>query len=219
MRIVYRFIIGLYFSLSNFILIFYLCILKINYKKPFVSRGLPMIRRAKGATIKIGENLILNNSTRYNTAGINHKCVLAASQKGATLEIGNNVGMSGVSIVASEYIKIGNNVNLGANVCIYDTDFHSLDYKIRRNERTWDSDKLNEYTRSSPVIIEDDVWVGANVIILKGVTVGARSILGAGSVVTKNIPKDSIAAGNPAKVIKQQKVEQKKSFNDRYIKS
>jgi len=194
---------NLYYFLLKFITILHLSVSEVNYEKPLISRGIPMIKRAKGATIKIGKNLILNNSSRYNIAGINHKCILAANQKGALLEIGNNVGMSGVSIVASEHIKIGNNVNLGANVCIFDTDFHSMDYMIRRNERFGERDIISEHIKSSPVIIENDVWVGANVIILKGVTVGERSVIGAGSVVTKSLPKECIAAGNPAKMIKK----------------
>lgn len=58
---------------------------------------------------------------------------------------------------------------------------------------------------SAPIVIEDDVWVGAHSFILKGVTIGARSIIGAGSVVTKNIPADCVAAGNPCRVIKNLK--------------
>lgn len=56
---------------------------------------------------------------------------------------------------------------------------------------------------SAPIVIEDDVWVSAHSIILKGVTIGARSIIGAGSVVTKSIPADCVAAGNPCRVIKK----------------
>lgn len=58
---------------------------------------------------------------------------------------------------------------------------------------------------SAPIVVEDDVWVGAHSIILKGVTIGARSIIGAGSVVTKSIPADCVAAGNPCRVIKNLK--------------
>ena len=58
---------------------------------------------------------------------------------------------------------------------------------------------------SASIVIEDDVWVGAHSIILKGVTIGARSIIGAGSVVTKSIPADCVAAGNPCKVLKSLK--------------
>ena len=72
-----------------------------------------------------------------------------------------------------------------------------MDSQVRRSS--------NEGTKSAPVVIEDDVWVGAHCIILKGVTIGARSIIGAGSVVTKSIPADCVAAGNPCKVIKNLK--------------
>ena len=72
-----------------------------------------------------------------------------------------------------------------------------MDSQVRRSS--------NEGTKSAPVVIEDDVWVGAHCIILKGVTIGARSIIGAGSVVTKSIPADRVAAGNPCRVIKNLK--------------
>lgn len=80
---------------------------------------------------------------------------------------------------------------------ITDTDAHPMDYVARRSS--------NDGTKSAPVVIEDDVWVGAHCIILKGVTIGARSIIGAGRVVTKNIPADCVAAGNPCRVIKNLK--------------
>ena len=78
---------------------------------------------------------------------------------------------------------------------ITDTDAHPLDYLARRTS--------NDGTKAAPIVIEDDVWVGAHSIILKGVTIGARSIIGAGSVVTKSIPTDCVAAGNPCRVIKK----------------
>ena len=76
-----------------------------------------------------------------------------------------------------------------------DNDVHQIDYAERRTD--------NGIVHSSPVVIEDDAWLGANVIVLIGVTIGARSIIGAGSVVTKSIPADCIAAGNPCKIIKR----------------
>ena len=118
-------------------------------------------------------------------------------EPGATLTIGNNVGMSSTRLWIHESARIGNNVKIGGCVLITDTDAHPMDYMARRSS--------NEGTKSAPVVIEDDVWIGAHCIILKGVTIGARSIIGAGSVVTKSIPADCVAAGNPCRVIKNLK--------------
>ena len=84
-----------------------------------------------------------------------------------------------------------------------DTDVHQLDYLVRRGEKPLDAKDARTTIQSAPVTIEDDVWIGANCMILKGVTIGARSVIGAGSVVTKSIPADCIAAGNPCKVIRK----------------
>ena len=73
-----------------------------------------------------------------------------------------------------------------------------MNYEVRRTS--------NEGTKSAPIAMEDDVWVGAHSIILKGVTIGARSIIGAGSVVTKSIPADCVAAGNPCMLIKSNNI-------------
>mgnify|MGYP000840304717 FL=1 len=85
-----------------------------------------------------------------------------------------------------------------------DTDAHNLDYMIRRSHEKdvhgFRIDSLSAAT--APIVIEDDVLIGTRCIILKGVTIGARSIIGSGSVVVKTIPADCIAAGNPCKVIK-----------------
>lgn len=105
--------------------------------------------------------------------------------------------MSSTRLWIHESARIGTNVKIGGCVLITDTDAHPMDYVARRSS--------NDGTKSAPVVIEDDVWVGAHCIILKGVTIGARSIIGAGSVVTKSIPADCVAAGNPCRVIKNLK--------------
>ena len=85
---------------------------------------------------------------------------------------------------------------LWGGTSIYTTDFHSLDPIIRA------SDEDQKYRRCAPVVIRDNVFIGAKCIILKGVTIGENSIIGAGSVVTKNVPANQIWAGNPAKYIR-----------------
>jgi acetyltransferase-like isoleucine patch superfamily enzyme len=142
-----------------------------------------------------GKDLKFNCSIGSNFVGLYKTCTVAVL-KNAQLEIGDHSGFSAVSIYCSEKIRIGSHVNCGGNVSIWDTDFHPLDYQERRVHNT---DKIN----SAPISIGDDVFIGANSIVLKGINIGDRAIIGAGSVVSKNIPPDDIWAGNPIKFIKR----------------
>lgn len=109
-----------------------------------------------------------------------------------TLEIGARTYINyGCSFGANQLVKIGPDCNIGTYVIMIDNDFHRLEPE-RRNERP----------ESKPIILEENVWLGARVIVLRGVTIGAHSVVGAGSVVTKDIPCRSVAAGVPAKVIR-----------------
>lgn len=146
--------------------------------------------------IGIGDNFYFSSGDAVNPISSNLQGAIYL-ENGASLKIGNNVGMSSTRLWIHESARIGNNVKIGGCVLITDTDAHPMDYKVRRTS--------NEGTKSAPIVIEDDVWVGAHSIILKGVTIGARSIIGAGSVVTKSIPADCVAAGNPCRVIKDLK--------------
>jgi len=146
-----------------------------------------------GGKISIGDNFYFSSGDGVNPIASNLQGSIYVEQ-GASLNIGNNVGMSSTRMWIHDSVTIGDNVKIGACVLITDTDAHPMDYKVRRAS--------NEETKSAPIVIEDDVWVGAHSIILKGVTIGARSIIGAGSVVTRSIPADCVAAGNPCKVIK-----------------
>jgi maltose O-acetyltransferase len=112
---------------------------------------------------------------------------------GATLEIGEGTFVNyGCSIAATKLVSIGAGCSIGTHVIIIDTDFHELDPE-RRDQRP----------PSRPVVLEDNVWIGARAIILRGVTIGAGSAVGAGSVVTRNIPPRSLAVGQPARVIRR----------------
>lgn len=96
----------------------------------------------------------------------------------------------GTRISAAQSIRIGDNCMLAANVYISDSDWHGIYNRIR------------PFRCTKPVTIENNVWLGERVIVNKGVTIGENSVIGAGSVVTKNIPANVVAAGNPARVIK-----------------
>lgn len=150
---------------------------------------------SRTAKMKVGKNFTLVSTHLINPL-CNHPSTISVGD-GAIVNIGNNVGMSSPTIWIRKNLTIGNNVNCGGAVLILDSDAHSLNYLDRRNGK---KDMLNR--RDKGIVIDDDVLIGMNTIILKGVHIGARSIIGAGSVVTKDIPCDCIAAGNPAKVIK-----------------
>lgn len=155
------------------------------------------------AKVKIGNNFVFSSGMCHNPISRNIKGSIHVPENGV-LVIGNNVGISSACIRVKEKIVIGNNVLIGSDSIVLDTDAHNLDYRIRMSKEKINGVSKDCFTAaSSPITIEDNVLIGTRCIILKGVTIGARSIIGSGSVVTKNIPPDCIAAGNPCKVIKQ----------------
>lgn len=156
-----------------------------------------MVNVSRGGVLKIGPGFRSNNRERANPIGRFHACSLVVSGKGKLI-IGNNVGMSSTAIVCHHSIEIGDNVRLGGGVVIYDTDFHSLDSAHRL-----DSILDSENAKYAPVIIEKDVFVGAHTTIMKGVVIGRGVVIGACSVVTRDIPDGEMWAGNPARAINQ----------------
>jgi acetyltransferase-like isoleucine patch superfamily enzyme len=123
---------------------------------------------------------------------INHNARIAVTEN-AQLKIGNYTGIGDNNvIVARERIVIGNNVMIGPNVCIYDHDHVFREQGVMR--------ELGYNT--APVIIEDNVWIGAGVTILRGVTIGSGSVIGAGTIVSKNIPRNSLVYNKRELVVK-----------------
>lgn len=159
--------------------------------------GLPIITMEPGARITIGEQSLLCSVSSHTALGVMHPTILRALSPDATITIGKHVGISGASICAARSITIGNNVLIGANTVITDTDFHPITPENRRYEK----DFKNIGTR--PVVIEDNVFIGTGSMILKGSHIGRDSVVGAGSVVTGTFPQRVIIAGNPAKVIRK----------------
>lgn len=111
---------------------------------------------------------------------------------GYNIECGENVFFNVNCVVLdAAKVTIGSNVLFGPSVHIY-TATHPLDKMDRRN-----------FESAKPVTIGDDCWIGGQVVICPGVTIGEGSVIGAGSVVTKDIPENTLAVGNPAKVIRK----------------
>lgn len=179
---------------SNF---FYCCYLRIPFDKTWCISGKLVVVRPnifhKKSIIQIGHHFIAQADIRWNTFGIIQPNVLNVRNPGAKIIMGDNVGISGSTISARQSIIIGNNVLIGSGCVICDNDAHPIHPMNRQDDRK---------TEVSPIVIGDDVFVGARCIILKGVTIGRGSVIGAGSVVTKDVPPMCIYAGNPAKFIK-----------------
>lgn len=168
----------------------------ISFGKNLIVNGTFIIDIADTAQVSIGDDCFLNSGRGLNPLCGNRRGDILVRDN-AYITIGNNCGFSSPIFFIHKGLRIGNHVNVGANVTFLDSDCHSINYMDRR---TLSIDELKK--KDKEIIIDDDVLIGMNCQILKGVHIGARSIIGAGSVVTKDIPSDSIAAGNPAIVIK-----------------
>lgn len=161
----------------------------------FRTGGIPYVMVARGGQMSMGQNFAMNNGINHNPIGMPQPCTFFVD-KGCILKIGNNVGISQSALIAHANLTIGDNVKIGGGTCVYTSDFHSLDSQIRASKEDI------KYRKCAAVVIKNNVFIGARCIILKGVTIGENSIIGAGSVVTKSIPANQIWAGNPARLIK-----------------
>ncbi len=163
----------------------------VSINKSARFRGKCYFRKQPNSIIRIGSNFkcysIINESGL-----IKRPCSIQTNFPGSKLIIGDNVGMSGVVISCFNEICIGNNVKIGGNSAIFDGNFHLDDPRSGK---------------PLPIIIGDNVWIGYNSIILKGVTIGENSVIGAGSIVTKDIPANCVAAGNPCRIIRTLNIE------------
>lgn len=169
---------------------------RVHFDKDFTVLGFPILEIDQSGNFSFGKKMILISNVKYSALGKNNRSKINVGPN-AQLLIGNNVGLSNVTIISKQSITIGNNILLGGGVIIVDTDFHSL------NPIHWHTDQDEFNMKTSPVVIGDNVFIGMNSIILKGVKIGNNSIVGAGSVVSKNIPPNEIWAGNPAQFIKK----------------
>lgn len=146
-------------------------------------------------TIIIGENTKINSSKFKNVIGGDTRTSFVV-HKGATLTIGREVRISNSAIQCANSVTIGDYTMIGGSCKIWDTDFHSLDPKIRR-------ETPNEGAKTAPIVIGNNVFIGGCSLILKSVNIGDNSIIAAGSVISKDIPANEIWGGNPAKLIRK----------------
>jgi len=154
--------------------------------------------------VKFGKNIFVNHRFRFSGNGrleIGDNVNLWAHQewnkfqtfdKGAVIRIAEGCRINGVTIQSKKYVTIGKNCLIGSAMLI-DTDFHSIDYHHRNDA---------EFVNSKPIVVGDDVWIAGQSAVLKGVTIGNKSVIGFRAVVTKDVPEKVVVAGNPAVVVK-----------------
>jgi acetyltransferase-like isoleucine patch superfamily enzyme len=186
--------------------------------KPFLKKSNGIIFAAKGAKIQFGHKITVGsgfnlmeyaslNALSYEGVEIGNnftlgkyafiECTGVLRNVGNSLKIGNNVGINHYCFIGVRgNITIGDNVIFGPRVNIFSENhiFNNLDIPIK-----------NQGVEKKDTIIRNDVWIGANVSIMPGIKIGNGCVIAAGSVVTKDIPDFSVAAGVPAKIIKNRK--------------
>ncbi len=158
-----------------------------------VLNGRPYLQRHPGSRIVVGAGVCLNSSLRSNPIGCSRPVSLRTMQAGAEIVLGPGAGLSSTSICAAKRVEIGEGTFVGADVVIFDNDFHAP-----VGESGWGDFAPDN---PMPVVIGRGVFIGTRAIILKGVSIGDRAIVGAGAVVTRNVPAKHIAVGNPARII------------------
>ena len=158
--------------------------------------GRPLITVVKGARMVLGDGVRVWSSKSANPLGLSQPCALRAMAPGARLVLGRNVGLSGVALCAGISIEVGEGTIFGAGAMVFDNDFHQP-----TGEWDWNTDNR---TGARPINIGRGVFIGMRAIVLKGVTIGDRAIIGAGAVVTKSVPAGCVAAGNPARIVREQ---------------
>lgn len=159
--------------------------------------GMPIISMAKNSRIIIGDRVTLCSDSRFTALGVNHPVVLRTLRTDAQIVLGNDCGISGGSICAAISVELGKECLLGANVTIADTDFHA----IKPEGRRFNGNPLD--IGVAAVCIEDNVFIGTGTVVLKGVMIGKNSVIGAMSVVNKNVGANVIAVGAPARLIRE----------------
>jgi acetyltransferase-like isoleucine patch superfamily enzyme len=160
-----------------------------------VLNGRPYLYRARNSHITIGDQVCLNTSLRSNPLGCARPVSLRTTAPGAEIILGPRVGLSSTAVCAALRIEIGEGTFVGADAMIFDNDFHAP-----VGEWGWGPPAPDN---PRPIKIGRGAFIGTRALILKGVTIGDRAIIGAGAVVTKDVPAHYIAVGNPARVFPQ----------------
>lgn len=167
----------------------------VKYGKGCAFYGLPVIICTKDSSMILGEDVVCVSNFLSNLVGLYQRSIIFA-RAGAKVILEDDVRMSGVTIYSRESIRIGKHTSIGGNVKIFDHDFHPIDPQERLEHP-------NSGMKTKPIDIGENVFIGANVIILKGSKIGNNCVIGAGAVVSGTFEDNTVIVGNPAKVVRK----------------
>lgn len=158
--------------------------------------GAPIVDIFPKSRVTVHDGVTLVSRSWWTALGVSRPVIIRTLSSGADISIGAGSGLSGTTLCSVVGITVGRRVLCGADVLVADTDFHPIDKSPRVDLPIPAGDP------SDAIVIEDDVFLGARCIVLKGVRIGAGTVVGAGSVVSQTLPPGVVAAGNPARVIR-----------------
>ena len=171
----------------------------ISWGRNWKVHGKPIINRYRNSTIDLGDGIVLRSWIASTLEVPIHPVVISTLKESALIRVGRDCEFTGASVVASERIVIGDRVKVGAHTTIVDMDYvHAMEAHGRLSD-SFSIERAD--TKGRPVTIQNDVFIGMNCLILKGVSIGTGSVIGAGSVVSQHVPPYTMVGGNPARVI------------------
>lgn len=168
----------------------------LSWGRGVVIKGRPIIDIQNGGQVVIGDDVTLNSRNYGYHLNMHSPVKLIADRAQAKIVVGSSTRIHGSCIHAYSSVIIGDHCLIAANCQIIDGSGHDLSFDNLSHRSEPDS-------RGVPIVIDDYVWLGANCIVLPGVHIGRGSVIGAGSVVTRDVPAMVVAAGNPAKVVRE----------------
>ena len=184
-----------------------------KYKNYFEKKDSTFMLGNSSIRFDVADKIENRKYVKIGAKGIINAQFIFESEKGEVV-IGNNVHLGGVTFISRNKIEIRDDVTMAWGIYIYDHNSHSIYWEERKNDNQQCYDDYLNYNgnnvanknwsciANAPVVIESKVWIGFEVTILKGVTVGEGAVIGAKSVVTKSVEPWTVVAGNPAVVVK-----------------
>jgi acetyltransferase-like isoleucine patch superfamily enzyme len=170
--------------------------------EPRILGNIPYFKLPRNGSVVFGRNVTLNSDFKNSNTALTYRCKFVTGYEGK-INVGDNSMFNGACVVSYKSVYIGENCQIASSTLITDTDFHPVNPTERKKQVTGNSYSLDQ-VKKADIFIGDNVWIGWNCTILKGVSIHDNCIVAAGSVVIAgNYPANSIIAGNPAVVVKK----------------